>query len=89
MYPEQMTGTDFYSLTQDDLTGLGQLNLVTDVCETCPPEIPDNFTATIVGQDVVLTWDPYDYYVIGLKFIKMVNILHYLIIKHHILIQME
>jgi tetratricopeptide (TPR) repeat protein len=70
MYPEQMTGTDFYSLTQDDLTGLGQLNLVTDVCETCPPEIPDNFTATIVGQDVVLTWDPYDYYVIGFKIYK-------------------
>ncbi len=38
--------------TLEDLTAVG-------VCETCPPFKPSNFSATIIGQDVKLTWDNY------------------------------
>ena len=67
MYSPIEAGTDFFTLGQPDFEGLDILNVVTDICETCPPETPKNFEATIVGQDVVLTWDAYDYYVIGFK----------------------
>jgi tetratricopeptide (TPR) repeat protein len=68
MYNQTQAGSDFYTLTQADLNGLYILAYATPVCEDCPPDAPDNFSATIVGQNVILTWDLVDQsYVTGLK----------------------
>ncbi len=70
MYAVIHPGSDFFTLSQSDLDGLYILNTATPICDPCPPEVPKNFNATIVGQNVVLTWEAYDYYVIGFKVYK-------------------
>ncbi len=34
-------------------------NTVTGICNTCPPYAPENFSATISGQNVILNWNTY------------------------------
>src|ERR1035437_6480876 len=43
----------------------------TGICNTCPPYAPKNLKATIVGQNVELSWDSYtDYSAYGLQVVK-------------------
>ena len=39
----------------------------TDICTNCPPPAPKNFAVDIVGNDVILTWDPASENTWGLK----------------------
>ncbi len=61
MYPSQPVGNiSEKSINNTDEDNLSwYVDILVPVCETCPPAAPTGLSATISGQNVVLTWNPY------------------------------
>ncbi len=59
MYPSIKQGVGYTGIQDPERESLAILNVMTPTCEHCPPATPVNLSATIIGQNVILTWNAY------------------------------